>query len=417
MIGNINLKVGNSVENINNVEKVQATKKITIGLFIDTFFPMIDGVVMVVDNYAKRLIKYANVIVFAPDYAKGKFDDSKFPYKVVRCKSIKMPIIDYSLPMPKLDKKFMCELNGTKLDIVHIHSPFSIGKVGIEYAKKNNVPVIATMHSQYKKDFLRAVKYEPFANILTKVIVKQYNKCDECWAVNSEVAKIYYEEYKYKKLPKVMGNATDMELLENIEESKKLINQKYNISPKEKVFLFVGRINNLKNVYLIAHSLKILKEKYDPKFKMLFVGSGQDEDELKSIISKNNMEQDVIMCGRITDRKLLANIYARADLFLFPSLYDASSIVQIEAASQKTPTLFVEGAATTATITENVNGFICKNNENDFAEKINEIITNEKLYKDVSENAYKDIYVNWDSQVKKVFDAYIEIIENQNSKQ
>lgn len=65
---------------------------------------MIDGVVMVVDNYAKRLIKYANVIVFAPDYAKGKFDDSKFPYKVVRCKSIKMPIIDYSLPMPKLDK-------------------------------------------------------------------------------------------------------------------------------------------------------------------------------------------------------------------------------------------------------------------------------------------------------------------------
>lgn len=28
MIGNINLKVGNSVENINNVEKVQATKKL-----------------------------------------------------------------------------------------------------------------------------------------------------------------------------------------------------------------------------------------------------------------------------------------------------------------------------------------------------------------------------------------------------
>lgn len=403
---NNNLKVGVYLNN----KQISETNKITIGLFIDTFFPMIDGVTMVVDNYAKRLTKYANVIVFAPEYPKAQYDDSKFLYKVVRCKSVKMPIIDYSLPMPKIDKEFMHELNNTKLDIVHIHSPFTIGKIGVEYAKKNNVPAIATMHSQYKKDFLRAVKFEPLANLLTRVIIRQYNKCDECWAVNSEIAKIYYEEYKYKKLSKVMGNATDMKLVENMEQAKKLINEKYNISPDEKVFLFVGRINNLKNVFLIANSLKILKEKYNPKFKMLFVGSGQDEDELKSIIDKNKMNQDIIMCGKISDRELLANIYARADLFLFPSLYDASSIVQIEAASQKTPTLFVEGAATTATITENVNGFISQNNEEDFAEKINEIINNKALYDSVCENVYKDIYINWDSQVSKVFDSYMEII-------
>ena len=403
---NNNLKVGVYLNN----KQISKTNKITIGLFIDTFFPMIDGVTMVVDNYAKRLTEYANVIVFAPEYPKAQYDDSKLLYKVVRCKSVKMPIIDYSLPMPKIDKEFMHELNNTKLDIVHIHSPFTIGKIGVEYAKKNNVPAIATMHSQYKKDFLRAVKFEPLANLLTKIIIRQYNKCDECWAVNSEIAKIYYEEYKYKKLPKVMGNATDMKLVENMEQAKKLINEKYNISPDEKVFLFVGRINNLKNVFLIANSLKILKEKYNPKFKMLFVGSGQDEDELKSIIDKNNMNQDIIMCGKISDRELLANIYARADLFLFPSLYDASSIVQIEAASQKTPTLFVEGAATTATITENVNGFISQNNEEDFAEKINEIINNKALYDSVCENVYKDIYINWDSQVSKVFDSYMEII-------
>ena len=385
-------------------------KKITIGLFIDTFFPMIDGVTVVVDNYAKRLANYANVIVFAPGYKGKEFDDSKFTYKVVRCKSIKMPMNDYSLPAPKFDKKFMTELNNSKLDIVHIHSPFSIGKAGIEYAKKNNVPVIATMHSQYKKDFLRVVKFETFANILTRIIIRQYNRCDECWAVNGEVAKIYYKEYKCKELPKVMNNATDMKPVKDLESSRTLINQKYNISPDEKVFLFVGRINKLKNIYLIANSLKILKEKYNPKFKMLFVGSGQDEDTLKSIIKKNNMEKDIIMCGQIMDRELLASIYARADLFLFPSLYDASSIVQIEAASQKTPTLFVEGAATTATITENINGFICKNDENDFAEKINEIITNKDLYEDVCQNTYRDIYVNWDDKVKIVFDSYMDII-------
>ena len=73
-------------------------KKITIGLFNDSFPPMTDGVGMVVDNYARRLCKIANVVVFVPGYSKD-YDDTIFPYKVVRCKSIKMPFLDYSLPL------------------------------------------------------------------------------------------------------------------------------------------------------------------------------------------------------------------------------------------------------------------------------------------------------------------------------
>ncbi len=385
-------------------------KKITIGLFIDTFFPMIDGVTMVVDNYAKRLSEYANVIVFAPKYPGSKYDDSKFNYKVVRCKSIKLPFVDYSLPIPKLDRKFKKELKNTKLDIVHIHSPFSLGKIGINYAKKNNIPVIGTMHSQFKQDFLRAVKFEWFANLFTKIIIKQFKRCDECWAVNQEVANIYYQEYHYRGVLTVMNNATDMYLLPRIERVKSIINQKLNILPDEKVFLFVGRINKLKNIFFIVNSLKLLKEKCDFKFKMLFVGTGQDEESLKKLIKSYNMEDEIIMCGKITDRDLLAYHYARADLFLFPSLYDASSIVQIEAASQKTPTLFIEGAATTATITKDVNGFISENDEEKYADKIIEIMKNEELYKRVSENAYKDVYVNWDDRVKEVYERYLKHI-------
>ena len=382
-------------------------KKITIGLFIDSFFPMIDGVTMVVDNYAKRLSKNANVIVFAPKYPGTKYDDSKFGYKVIRCKSIKLPIVDYSMPIPKLDFKFRKQLKKANLDIVHIHSPFGLGKMGIKYAKKNKKYVIGTMHSQFKQDFLRAIKFEPIANYLTKKIIKRFNKCDECWAVNEEVAKIYYNDYKYKTVPRVMNNATDMYLLPNIERVKSIINQKLNIMPDEKVFLFVGRINKLKNIFFIVDSLKILKEKCDFKFKMLFVGNGQDEEGLKKLIKNYNMEDDIIMCGKITDRDLLAYHYARADLFLFPSLYDASSIVQIEAASQKTPTLFIEGAATTGTITKNVNGFISEYDAEKYADNIIEIMKNKELYNKVSENAYEDVYVNWDDKVKEVYDIYL----------
>lgn len=79
--------------------------KLTIGFFNDSFYPLADGVIMVMDNYAKRLCKDNNVIVFVPKYSK-EFDDSKLPYKVVRCRSIKIPFLDYSLPLPKLDRKY-----------------------------------------------------------------------------------------------------------------------------------------------------------------------------------------------------------------------------------------------------------------------------------------------------------------------
>lgn len=386
-------------------------EKITIGLFIDSFFPMVDGVCNVVDNYAKRLIKYANVIVFAPDSSGGKYDDSQLPYKVVRCKSIKAPVIDYSVPLPDVDRKFMKELDQYQLDIVHIHSPFMMGEKGVVYAKKHHVPVIGTMHTQFKQDFRRAVRSEKLATILNNGIIRVFNKCDECWAVNSEVARIFYEDYHCKEKPIVMNNATGMEPVKDIVAAKQIINQKHHIEEKEKVFLFVGRINNLKNIFFIEKSLKLLKEQ-NPSFpfKMLFVGTGQDEEELKRRIKEDNMEKEIIMCGKVTDRELLADYYARADLFLFPSMYDASSIVQIEAASQKTPCLFLEGAATTATIQDGKNGYLSSYSVEEYANNIIKIISDDEKHQKIRENCYRDLYKNWDDTIKEVYERYLKLI-------
>ena len=385
-------------------------KRITIGLFMDSYFPMVDGVTMVMDNYAKRFKKFANVIVFVPKCAGKEFDDSKLGYKVVRCKSIKMPIVDYSLPIPRLDRKFMKELNNTKLDIVHFHSPFALAKVAIKYGKKNKVPVIGTMHSQFKQDFYRASRSKFLANILTKKIIKTFNKCDECWAVNKEAANMYYKDYHYKEMPRVMNNATGMKPVQDLEKAKDMINKKHNLKEEEKVFLFVGRINKLKNILFIVDSLKILKEKCNFKFKMLFVGDGQDEDELKQYIKEKQMEDDIIMCGRVMDRDMLAAYYARCDLFLFPSLYDTSSIVQIEAASQGKPGVFLEGSVTSGTVEKDVSGYIVENDPNKYAEKIIEIVSDEEAYKKVCENVFKDVYVNWDDKVEEVYNLYLGFI-------
>ena len=388
-------------------------KKINIGLFIDTFYPMVDGVITVVDNYAKRLMKYGNVFVFAPSIKiKGKsFDDNTLKYKVIRSKALKVPFIDYSLPIPKVDPSFIREISKYKLDIVHIHSPFTMGEAGIKYAKINHIPVVATMHSQFKQDFKRAVKNDVLANTLTKKIINTFNKCDECWAVNSEVGRIFYEDYGYKTMPYIMNNATEMTPVKDKNIAINKINELHDLK-NEVVFIFVGRLNNLKNIFFIVNVLEKLKE-IDPKlnFKMLFIGTGQDEQELRKRIKKQNLTKEVIMCGKITDRKLLSYYYTRADLFLFPSKYDSSSIVQIEAASQKLPVLFVRGAATSATVTDNVNGFIEDEDTTLYAKRIINILKDKELYQKVCENAYHDLYRNWHDTIDEVYERYLKLIE------
>ena len=120
--------------------------------------------------------------------------------------------------------------------------------------------------------------------------------------------------------------------------------------------------------------------------------------------------------GKVESKETLEKIYARAKLFLFPSLYDTNSLVQIEAACQSTPTLFLKGAKTAGTVTENVNGFFAEQSEEAYAERIIEILSDEELYNRVAANARKDLYRTWNEVADMIENDYKRLIaakENQ----
>ena len=379
-----------------------------IGIFVDVFYPMIDGVIKVVDNYATRLSKVADVTVFCPKSSDESYKDN-FPYKVVRCNALFFKKYDYAIPTPGFDGNFLDKLNRSELDIVHIHSPFFVGQVGVNYAKKHNVPVVATLHSQYKQDCERNLKLKSSVDIAMLLIMQTFNACDECYAVNDAIRSLYIDEYNLKAPCFVRRNATSHTPIEDKKSAYKFVNEKFGLKEDETVFLFVGRINYLKNIQLIARSLKILKDK-GYEFKMLFVGTGQDEDEFKKLLEELAITDRVIMCGKIAEAETLEKIYARAKLFLFPSLYDANSLVQIEAACQGTPTVFLRGARTAGTVTEDVNGFIADQSDEAFAEKIEQILNDDEYYRKVAEGAKRDLYVTWDEVVSDIYKDYGRLI-------
>lgn len=385
-------------------------KKLRIGLFQDAFFPVVDGVVEVVDHYARELSRVAEMTVFAPSYRGNSFPDASLPYRVVRCSSLPVPVLDYDLPIPDLDSTFLREVKRTPLDLVHIHSPFTLGKLGVRLAESRHIPAVATFHTQFRRDVERAIKNHALSVAMARMIIRPFGKCRECWAVNSAMEKLLHLEYAYKGPSIVMPNATDMEPITEKEKAFREVERLFSLRPEEKVLLYVGRLNQLKNVFLIADAVKLLREKADFPFRMVFAGEGQDERELKERVHRHGVEGNVVFTGRLLDRRLLASLYARSDLFLFPSLYDASSLVQVEAASQGTPGIFVRGAATASTVTDGVNAFLIENDKRALAKKVISVLHAPELLKRVGENAKRDLYLRWSEVTRAAYRNYVRVI-------
>ena len=380
-----------------------------VGLFIDTWYPMVDGVIKVVDNYARRLVNYCDVVVFCPE-TRGykKEDDEKLPYKVLRCHSLPLLNYDYDIPTPALDPLFEAQLIKSGIDMVHIHSPFAVGLAGVLYAKLHRLPVVATLHSQYKQDFEKPLKIKPALDVAMRAIMRVFNACDECWAVNSGIKDLYQTDYGLTAPCKVRLNATDHKPVEDPAEAARIVNETYGVPADATVFLFVGRIDFIKNIDFTVRSLARAKELGLRNFRMLFAGKGHDEDRLSALVRELGLTEEVVMCG-LTQKDMLQNLYSRAKLFLFPSLYDANSLVQIEAACQGTPTVFLEGARTAATVTPGVNAYVSAPGEENFARLLLDIMARPDEYARISAAARKDLYLNWDDVVREVYADYCKL--------
>lgn len=382
-----------------------------VGMFVDTFYPMVDGVIKVVDNYSRRLAKKCEVVVFCPDI-KGydKSEDKKFPYEVVRCSSLPLPGVDYSLPLPLADPSFNLPLIKSGLHMVHIHSPFAVGMAGALYAKIHQIPAVGTLHSQYRQDFERTFKLEPTVKMAMNTLMMTFNACDECWTVNDAIRNLYLNEYGLSVPCNIIPNATDHVPVADPEAAAGRVNSRYGLAADDNVLLFVGRINFIKNLDFLVRSLRLLKD-LGVQFKMLFVGQGQDEDKLNAMVKELQLEEEVVMAGLVGSREELQDIYSRAKLFLFPSLYDTNSLVQIEAACQGTPTVFLKGARTAATVTDGVNGLLVEPTEEAYADAIAGLLADRQRYDRIAAAAREQLYINWDTVVDRVYDKYQELIE------
>lgn len=384
--------------------------KLNIVIIDDSFFPIIDGVAYVVNIYAKILTQMGhNVTVFAPNT--GKFDDSTLPYKVIRCKSINMKAWGYRVAMPLFHREFRKKVKNEKIDIIHIHSPFSLGKEGIRIARKRKIPILATLHTQFKQDFYHFTKSKFLTYLAMKIIMKNFNAVDEVFILNSFSEKVF-REYGYKGEVRIMRNATDMVPLEEDKKAALMesVKKEYDIKAKY-VFIFVGRIVEQKNIFFLCDALKLMQEA-NLDFQMIFVGDGLEKKKLCEYVIKEGISERVIFTGMVRDREKLSALFCLSSLQLFPSVYDTSALVTLEAAAHKLPTVLIKGSVTSSDIVEGFNGYLLEEDVEKFAKGVMSILSHEAELIEMREKCFKNLYCTWETALENVCKVYNEHICN-----
>jgi glycosyltransferase involved in cell wall biosynthesis len=366
-----------------------------------------DGVALTVQNYAywmhRKNQQVCVVTVKTPHYT----DNTDYP--VYRYASLPLwSRKPYRYGIPHLDGRVLRQIKEIPFSIIHVHCPFSSAQLALEIARQQKIPLVATFHSKYKDDFERAIHNKKIAEWMTKKIITFYEKADEVWIPQASVEDTI-RQYGYKGEVRVMDNGCDFVAAEqDIELFKRQARANMQIPDDMPVFLFVGQHIWEKNTRLIIESLAIMKDK---RFIMFFIGTGYAEREMSTMVMQYGLSSKVRFMGLISDRKLLKNYYAIADLFLFPSLYDNAPLVVREASAMHTPALMTVDSTASKILIDNYNGFLTENSSEKMAARICELIRLPQNIKQAGKNAALTIARSWENITEEVLQRYNQLLE------
>ncbi len=222
-------------------------------------------------------------------------------------------------------------------DVVWLHSPLLINIKKLLCAKK----IFISFHTTYY-GFYRAYKKHGISNLLpyyylgTKIeqhFLKQlsHNKNAIITAISSSVV----DELNSNGLivhPHIIPNGFDIDYHGTFDKdhAREILQQKYSlqISEKEKLFLYIGRITEVKQTLLLIDLFKIISY-IKPDIQLIIAGTG---NLFEKLIKKARNQSNVNLLGYVPHKKIPLLLFA-ADAFISLSCYEGLPLTVLEASS------------------------------------------------------------------------------------
>jgi len=186
------------------------------------------------------------------------------------------------------------------------------------------------------------------------------------------------------------------------------------IPKQEKIYdlIFVGRLIHQKNVSLLIKATQILKKDF-PNIKIAIVGDGPDKNDLIALTKKLNLENNVLFLGFLPELKQVYKKMKQSKIFVLPSLLEGFGIVVAEAMACSLPIVLVNSpwSASKELINEKLNGSISKNDPENLAQNIKNILNNNQKITNMGQHSHKLAQkFSWQNTTSDIETYYQEMI-------
>lgn len=166
-----------------------------------------------------------------------------------------------------------------------------------------------------------------------------------------------------------------------------------------------------KDHYTVVSAFEILHRKYGANLNVLFLGDGPEEQKVKKYVDTLSPEarSHIFFLGSVYD---VQNYYTAAKMLIHASVAgEGLPTIMLEALAYKLPMVVTDSKTGPREILrDNEYGLLCEvQNPEDMAEKVNELITNQELYKKFQEKSSERLR---DFEVETISKRLSGILEN-----
>jgi 1,2-diacylglycerol 3-alpha-glucosyltransferase len=357
-----------------------------IAFFTDTYCPQINGVVKSIKLFEKQLRKNGNEVhIFCPDGVKK----SKYVHPVESREFKSYP--EYRIGLPSIN--IIKEIKKIKPDIIHLHSPFSLGFFGMSLAKILKIPIVATYHTLLP-EYFNYTESSIFKKDAANDYVNWFFKRASLVIVPSNSIKCLL---KIKSPIKVLPTPLDLKIIKNKKRNRDL------------TILHVGRLCKEKRIETILYAFKKIHKKVNSK--LIITSDGPYKKRLENLCKKLKIEKDVTFTGYISDKNLL-KLYSGADIFVSASNTETQGLVILEAMSCGCPVIARNALGFKDIIKDKENGILF-DKEYELVKNILLVKNNRKIRSKMIKNGYETVKkFNIENYSKKMEEIYKESFYN-----